>query len=153
VNESDLIGAWYCPGFSSDPYWRIFVNHRRWLRQEVVIANFEDPNKNEVLRYWARLSATENDKLWDLIEKIEFQNFQRKYSNQTLYTTGRESFRIAVRLGTYPKEVEVNDPQWAAAENVDVQKFLTLWTSLFSFAPHGHVPIEQGRPRPWWRFW
>jgi hypothetical protein len=156
LTENDAIGAEFSPGFSRDPtYWRVFIGQGRRLRQEVVVTNFEDPDKSEVLRYAVWLSRRQMADVWNIIKRIGFEGFERSYSPETIHATDCESYRIRVRFGKRTKEVEVYDPyRFANFEyNAAAAGFLELWEAIHQHAPHGRVPIEQGRPKPWWRFW
>jgi len=156
MTEKDVIGAKFSPGFSDDcTYWRVFIGRDRRLRQEVATCNFEGGNNCELLRYGAKLSRAEMSRLWEIIERIEFRKFKREYAPQTVIATDCETYRISVRLDGRPKDVEVYDPRRLveADKNLDGAGFLELWEAIHQHAPHGKVPVEQGRPMPWWRFW
>lgn len=156
MQKTDAIMARWSPGLTADPtYWRVFIDANHWLRQEVVVTDFESPNNNEVLRYRVRLSRTDMAALWAIIERIGFRDFKRAYTHKTLCVTDCETYWITVRFAKGVKEVEVYDPRRLAEfeKNRDVAGFLELWEAIHRHAPHGKVPIEAGRPKPWWRFW
>lgn len=156
MKDGDVISAWFVPGFSVDlTNWRVFIDRNCRLRQEVVITIFKDPDKNEVLRYAARLSRKETAQLWSIIERIGFHEFERKYTHEKFIVTDCESYWIKVRFGDRTKEVEVYDPYRLAnfEKNQAAIGFLELWDAIHQYTPHGKVPVEAGRPKPWWRIW
>jgi hypothetical protein len=156
MSDEDVIAARFCPGFSIDPtHWRVFIGRNRRLRQEVVVTNFEDPDQNEVLRYTARLSRPEMQRLWALVEGIGFRDFRRRYTHETMCITDCATYWITVRFEGRAKEVEMYDPHRLAEfeKNPAAVGFLELWEAIHQHAPHGKVPIEAGRPKPWWRLW
>jgi hypothetical protein len=151
--KSDVIAAGFSPGLSIDPtYWRVFIDSNRYLRQEVIVIDCEDPQKNEVLRYKIRLSRVDFAKLWEIIERIGFKNFKEFYTSAS---TDRASYCAIVRLAGQAREVAINDLHYMAEfeHHPAAVGFLELWEAIDRLTPHGKVPIEKGRPKPWWRMW
>jgi hypothetical protein len=153
--KSDVIAAGFDPGFSIDPtYWRVFIDSSRHLRQEVVFIDGEDPQKNELLRYRTRLSRMDFAKLWEIIDRIGFKNFKEFYCPE-YPSTDVESHWATVRIQGKAKGVAIRDlHRMAKFEQHPVAiGLLELWDTIHRFTPHGKVPIEKGRRKPWWRLW
>lgn len=156
MTERDIIAADYCPGFVVDPtYWRVFIDARRNLRQEVVITDFSDPENNEVLRYSARISKPEFASLWEIVHRTRFKEFEGQYKPKTICVTDRSTHSLAVRLDGRLKEVAIYDLHTMVEFEKDVVAigFLELWEATHQRAPHGKVEVAEGRPKPWWRLW
>src|SRR5262249_51060351 len=98
--KNDVIAA----GFS-----RVFIDSGRYLRQEVIVIDCEDPQKNEVLRYKTRLSRVGFAKLWEIIDRIGFKNFKEFYSPETSASTDRASYCAMVRLAGQAREIAIKD--------------------------------------------
>jgi hypothetical protein len=156
MTDSDVIAARYQPGFTPDlTYWRVFIGRNRWLRQEVVVYNHTSNFHNQVLRFWVKLSRRDVAELWEIVERIGFRGFDRAYTHQTMCVTDCPTYWITVRFGDRVKEVEAYDlPRLAEFEQQPAMVgFAQLWEAITRHTPHGKVPIEQGLPRRWWRFW
>ena len=156
MTNSDVLAARFEPGFSKDlTYWRVFIGSNRWLRQEVAVWDYGGPYHKELLRYSARLSRAEMLRLWEIIERIGFQDFKQNYTHETMVVTDCPTYWIDVRFGNRAKEVEAYDLHRLAEyeNNPAMVSFLELWDAIHQHTPHGKVPIEAGLPKPWWRFW
>jgi hypothetical protein len=156
MTETDVLAAQYDPGFSDVlTYWRVFLQTNRWLRQEVVVYDHASEYHNQVLRFRARLSRTQVRELWEIVERIGFRDFDRAYTHRNISVTDRPTYRITVRFRDRIKEVEAYDlPGLAGGERQpDMVGFAELWEAITRHAPYGKVPLSEGVPRPWWRFW
>jgi hypothetical protein len=156
VDESDVISARYSPGFSEVlTSWQVFVRRSRWLAQKVVVFDHDSPYHNQVLWFWAKLSRAQVAGLWAIVERIGFRDFRRRYTHERMSVTDCPSYWITVRFGDRLKEVEAYSMISLAEyeRQPDVIGFRELWEAITAHAPFGKVPIEQGLPRPWWRFW
>jgi len=156
MDESDVISVRYSPGFSPVlTTWQVFIARNRWLRQKVAVYDDESPYHKEVLWFWAKLSRRALAGLWEIIERIGFRGLNRSYAHEAMCVTDRPSYIITVRFGDRRKEVEAYDlPCLAEQERQPAAIGLQeLWGAVTAHAPFEKVPIEQGLPRPWWRFW
>lgn len=156
MDESDLFSAEYHPGFASDmTYWQVFIRKSRWLAQKVVVYNHDSPYHNRVLWFWAKLSRDEVCKIGEVVERIGYHNFDREYSHQTMCVTDVPWYTLRVRFADRVKEVVAYAmPSLAEYEKQpDMIGFQELWNAIVLRAPYGNVPMEQGLPKPWWRFW
>jgi hypothetical protein len=156
MEDSDVISACYSPGFSSVlTSWQVFIAGNRWLRQKVVVFDHESPYHNQVLWFWAKLSRQQMAALWETVERIGFHEFNRRYTHETMCVTDCPSYFITVRFGDRLKEVEAYDMLRVAEfeRQPAVVGFRDLWDAITVHAPFEKVPIEQGLPQPWWRFW
>ncbi len=153
---SDVIAAEFMPGFTSDlTYWRVFIGCNRWLRQEVGVWDPGGLFDRELLRYEARLSRAEMAELWGIIDRIGFRDFNRRYSPESICVTDCPNHWIIVRFDKQIKEVEAYDlfRLTEFEKNQAMIGFRELWEAIHRRTPHGKVPMEEGLPKPWWRFW
>ena len=156
MTGNDVFAARFSPGFSRDlTYWRVFVGRNRWLRQEVVITNLADRDQDEILRYQVHLSRPQMAHLWDVVERIGFRQYERRLTHKSMCVTDSATFWITVRFGDRTKEVEAYDLHHLA--EIESQPaaigLMELWNAIHQRAPHGKVPVEEGRAKPWWRIW
>ena len=156
MDKSDVISARYSPGFSPVlTSWQVFIAGNRWLRQKVVVYDDKSPYHNQVLWFWAKLSRQQLADLWEIVERIGFLEFNRRYSHESMCVTDCPSYYVTIRFGNRVKEVEAYDmPRVTEFERqTAVVGFRDLWDAITAHAPFEKVPIEQGLARPWWRFW
>jgi hypothetical protein len=156
MGDSDVIAAKYGPGFSHDlTEWQVFVGRNRWLRQKVVVWNQDSEFHKRVLWFWAKLSRRDMAGLWEIVERIGFQEFRRSYTHQTMCVTDCPSYWITVRFPDRVKEVEAYDLRRLSEfeRQPDMIGFQELWEVITAHAPYGKVPTAEGLPRPSWRFW
>jgi hypothetical protein len=100
-------------------------------------------------------SAFQIARLWEIVERIRFQDFNRYYSYETMCITDCPSYFITVRFGGRLKEVEAYDMTRLAEfeQQPAAVGFRELWDAISEHAPFEKIPIERGLPRPWWKFW
>lgn len=156
MRDSDVISAQFSPGFSSDlTSWELFIARDRWLRQKVVIWNPDSVFHQRVLWFWAKLSRRRMAHLREIVTRIGFRDFRGRYTHQTMAVTDCPSYWITVRFEGQLKTVEAYDLRRLAEfeRQPDMIGFRELWEALTADAPYGKVPLEEGLPRPWWRFW
>jgi hypothetical protein len=156
VEEFDLFEAGYMPGFSPVlTSWQVFIARNRWLRQKVVVYDYESPYHKQVLWFWAKLSRREIAAIGEIAERIGFRDYLQHYQHETMCVTDCPSYFVSVRFGNWVKTVEAYDmPRVAEFERQPaVLGCQELWEAITAHAPFEKVPIEQGLPRPWWRFW
>jgi hypothetical protein len=156
VDESDLFAARYCPGFSPVlTSWQVYISRSRWLRQKVVVYDHESTYHNQVLWFWNKLARQEMAEITEIVERIGFRAFNQHYQHETMCVTDCPSYFVSIRFGKWVKEVEAYDlPRLAEYERQPAAIGLKeLWEAITAHAPFEKVPIEQGLPRPWWRFW
>jgi hypothetical protein len=115
----------------------------------------DSPYHKQLLWFWAKLSRRQMAGLWEIVERIGFREFNRRYTHKTMCRTDCESYFITVRFGDRCKEVEAYDMTRLAEyeQQPEAIGFQELWEAVTIHAPFGKVPTEQGLPRPWWRFW
>ena len=156
MDETDLYSVRYRPGFSRVlTSWQVFIARNRWLRQKVLVYDDESPYHNRVLWFWAKLSRREMAAIAEIVERVGFRAFLQHYQHETMCVTDCASYFISVRFGKRVKQVEAYDmPRVAKFERQPaVAGLQELWEAITARAPFEKVPIEQGLPRPWWRFW
>jgi hypothetical protein len=156
VEKSDVIAARYSPGFSPVlTGWELFIARSRWLRQKVAVYDDRSPYHKQVLWFWAKLSRRQMAGLWEIVQRIGFREFKRRYTHETMCVTDCPSYFLTVRFEDRLKEVEAYDlPRLVEFEQQPAAiGFQELWEAVTAHAPFEKVPIEQGLPRPWWHFW
>jgi hypothetical protein len=114
-----------------------------------------DPIYDRVLYFWVKLSRSEFTTLWEIVERIAFRDFDRHYTYQTISVTDCAKYWIKIRFPDRLKEVEAYSLyDLARGERQPATiGYLELWEALRAHAPFEKVPIEEGLPKPWWRFW
>jgi hypothetical protein len=156
MGDSDVIAARVSPGFSRDlTEWQVLIGRNRWLRQKVVVWDHDSEFHNQVLWFWAKLSRQQMAGLWQIVERSGFREFRRHYTHETMSVTDCPSYWITVRFGDRVKEVEAYDLRRLSEfeRQPDMVGFRELWEAITALAPYGKVPMAEGLPRPWWRFW
>jgi hypothetical protein len=156
MTNTDLFAARYEPGFEVDlTSWKVFIGRDRRLRQEVSVYHPASPYQLQILRFRGRLSREQARELGEIVDRIGFRGFERAFTHQTMSVTDRATYWIAVRFADRVKEVEAYDlPRLSEFERQPAMVgFAELWEAITRHAPFGKVPLTEGLPRPWWRFW
>jgi hypothetical protein len=156
MTNTDVFAARYEPGFDLDlTSWKVTIGRDRRLRQEVSIYDPASPYHKQLLRFRGRLTSEHTRELGEIVDRIGFRGFDRAYTHRTMSVTDCPTYRIAVRFADHVKEVEAYNLRRLAdfERRPAMVGFAELWEAITRHAPFGKVPLAEGLPRPWWRFW
>jgi hypothetical protein len=146
MSEGQVIGAALLrPGFyPPNTVWRLTIDGKGLLRQEVQIRNYQKTPSNEFLCGESKLTNLELEGILDLAHQVGFAKLSDRYEDWRV--TSQATFWLAVRFETYLKTVEAYAPAWCAARGqTEMVRFLELWDSIHRFAPFPCIFKEMAR--------